>query len=187
MILIKPEVKHFESYRDGLIRMSAMPDESFYKSEIEDLDQSAKDIPAFISKQDDPDGKAGDIKLPNGQFVPRLPGFHRWMWDGEVCGTINFRWNKGSTELPPHCLGHIGYAVFPWKRGLGYATEALRLMLIEISPLKMPFVEVTTNIDNLASQKVILNNGGVFFEQFTKTDISGGGEGTRYRIQLQNS
>lgn len=182
MILIKPEEGHFESYREGLVRMSSMPNESFYKAETEDLEEIIKDIPGFIAKLDDPDGLAGDIRLPSGAFVPRLPGFHRWMWDGQVCGTINFRWNKASTELPPHCLGHIGYAVFPWKRGLGYASEALRQVLIEVQPLDMPYVEITTNLDNFASQKVIVNNGGVLFEQFTKPGISGGGEGLRYRI-----
>ncbi|TRZ84723.1 MAG: GNAT family N-acetyltransferase [Streptomycetaceae bacterium] len=184
MLLTKPEAQYFESYRSALVRLSSIPEETFYKSEIEDLDEVVKDVPAFFARLDDPEGVAGDIKLPNGAFVPRLPSFYRWMWDGEVCGTINFRWKKGSTKLPPHCLGHIGYGVFPWKRGLGYATEALRQVLIEIEPLNMPFVEVTTNLDNFASQQVILKNGGVLFEQFTKTEISGGGEGLRYRIAL---
>jgi predicted acetyltransferase len=41
------------------------------------------------------------------------------MWDGEFCGSIGLRWLPGTEELPPHCLGHIGYAVVPWKRRLG--------------------------------------------------------------------
>ncbi len=162
--------------------MAQMPDESFHASEIETLDEASADIPAFLAKLDDPEGKAGDIKLPSGEYVPRLPGFYRWMWDGEVCGTINFRWKVGSTDLPPYCLGHIGYGVFPWKRGLGYASEALREILKEVAPLNMPYIEITTNVDNIASQKVILKNGGVLIEQFTKPDISGGGLGLRYRI-----
>jgi predicted acetyltransferase len=39
------------------------------------------------------------------------------MWDGDFAGAINLRWQPGTAELPPHCLGHIGYGVVPWKRG----------------------------------------------------------------------
>ena len=61
--------------------------------------------------------------------VARLPGYRRWLWDGEFCGSIDFRWQPGTTALPPHCLGHIGYGVVPWKQGRGYATRALSLLL----------------------------------------------------------
>ena len=61
----------------------------------------------------------------DGTTVPRLPGYLKWMWDGEFCGVIGFRWQPGTEALPPTCLGHIGYAVVPWKRGRGYATAAL--------------------------------------------------------------
>jgi len=41
------------------------------------------------------------------------------MWDDEFAGSIGFRWQPGTSALPPHCLGHIGYAVVPWKQGRG--------------------------------------------------------------------
>ena len=66
------------------------------------------DIDQIIRESNLPCG----VKLPDGSFVPRIPGITRWMWDGQVCGSINFRWQVGSTELPPNCLGHIGYEVF---------------------------------------------------------------------------
>ncbi len=44
---------------------------------------------------------------------------------------IGLRWQRGSEALPPYCLGHIGYAVVPWKQGRGYATRALREVLGE--------------------------------------------------------
>ena len=106
------------------------------------------------------------------------------MWDGQVCGEINIRWKNGTTDLPPHCLGHIGYEVFSWKRKKGYATEALRQILPEAIKLGMPFVELSTDVDNLPSQRVIMNNGGVLHEIFVKPAVHGGTAGLRFRIYL---
>ncbi|MCX6429576.1 MAG: GNAT family N-acetyltransferase, partial [Actinobacteria bacterium] len=150
---------------------------------VEDqLMKIADDPVKFVELQEDPDGLGGDVPLPDGSFVPRLPGFTRWIWDGEVCGSINFRWQKGSTDLPDYCLGHIGYGVFPWKRGRGYATEALGQLLPEVVKLGMPFVEFVTDPENVISQKVILKNGGVLHEKFEITPLRGGGDGLRFRI-----
>jgi predicted acetyltransferase len=104
------------------------------------------------------------------------------MWDGEFCGTIGFRWQPGTTDLPPYCLGHIGYAVVPWKRGNGYATRALGLLLPEARDRGLPFVELTTDEGNLASQRVIEANGGELYERFTKPASYGGAPSLRYRI-----
>jgi len=48
----------------------------------------------------------------------------------------------------------------------------------------LPFVELTTDSDNVASQRVILQNGGHLVERFTKPATHGGGPGLRFRIQL---
>ncbi len=124
------------------------------------------------------------VTLPDGSKVPRLPGFHRWMWDGGFCGSIGLRWQRGTQELPPHCLGHIGYAVVPWKQRRGYATRALALLLPEAKAEGLAFVEITTDPSNVASQRVIEANGGVLFEHFTKPAQFGNTLGLRYRIQL---
>jgi len=71
------------------------------------------------------------------------------MWDGEFCGSIGFRWQPGTTALPPYCLGHIGYSAVPWKRGNGYATTALRLLLSDARARGLAFVELTTDADNI--------------------------------------
>ena len=134
-----------------------------------ELVQIRHNAAAFLSGLTDPAGKGGPISLPDGRVVPRLPGWRRWMWDGEFCGTIGFRHQPGTSELPDYVLGHIGYAVVPWKRGRGVATAALGLLLAEIRPLGMDYVELTTDPDNAVSQKVIRANGGVLIGQFDAT------------------
>jgi predicted acetyltransferase len=150
----------------------------------EEMREIEENSSLFLARQDDREARGAPITLPDGSSVPRIPGFQRWLWDGEFCGRISFRWQAGTTELPPHCLGHIGYAVVLWKQGLGYATEALRQMLPEAVALGMPFVEVTTDPTNIASQKVIERNGGVLFETFIKPLQFGSTPGLRYRIYL---
>jgi len=184
MEIIRPEERYLESYKLALIQSissgtTAHPFRA--QSELLEIETAPE---SFLAKQDDPSALSGDIELSDGSFVPRLPGFTRWMWDGDVCGEINFRWNVGTTDLPPHCLGHIGYEVFSWKRNKGYASEALKQILPETIKLGMPFVELTTDIDNLFSQKVIKNNGGVLHEKFVKPEVHGGTDGLRFRIYL---
>ena len=84
--------------------------------------------------------------------------------------------------MPPHVLGHIGFAVVPWKRRLGHATRALALLLPEARARGLAFVELTTEPENLASQRVIEKNGGQLVERFEKAPAYGGGPSLRYRI-----
>lgn len=150
----------------------------------EELAQIERDTPAYLAAQVDREARGRPVTLPDGSTVARLPGYRRWLWDGEFCGVINFRWQPGTTDLPPHCLGHIGYSVVPWKRRQGYATRALGLLLPEARQDGLPFVEITTDPDNLASQRVIEANGGVLVERFSKPPQFGESEGLRYRILL---
>jgi predicted acetyltransferase len=82
--------------------------------------------------------------------------------------------------------GHIGYAVVPWKRGRGYAKRALALMLIEARCNGLPFVQVTTDPDNAASQAVVRANGGRLVERFLKSAAFGGTDSLRFYIDLKN-
>ncbi len=142
------------------------------------------DAIGFLAGMEDLEGKLPPIPLLDGTETRRLPGFRRWMWDGEFAGSISFRWQPGTPELPPTCLGHIGYTVVPWKRRRGYATEALRLLIPEIRFAGLPFVEITTDVDNVPSQRVIEANGGVLHERFLKAAGFGGMPGVRFRLYL---
>ena len=124
------------------------------------------------------------MKLPDGSEVRRLPGIVRWIWTDGFCGSIGFRWEPGTPALPPHVLGHIGFAVVPWQQRRGIATRALALMLEEPRRLGLPHIEITTTPDNLASRRVIEANGGALVEHFEKEAAYGGGDALRFRIAL---
>jgi predicted acetyltransferase len=112
--------------------------------------------------------QTGTVTLPDGTEIPKLPSRLRWLWDGEFCGQIGLRWQPGTDDLPSHVLGHIGYAVVPWKRRRGYATEALRRMLDVARDVGLNRLEVTADKGNVPSCKVIESNGGRFVEEFVQ-------------------
>jgi predicted acetyltransferase len=101
-----------------------------------------------------------EIDLGEGRIVERLPGVTRWIWDGEFCGSINFRHVPGSEELPAHVSGHIGYSVVPWKRRQGFARFALSAMLKIAAERGLGRVTVTCDPDNIGSRRVIESCGG---------------------------
>ena len=181
--LVKPSAEHLESYVAALKR-GWSPDNLRYETRTEHLRLIASDAQAFLSSLEDREAKSGPIRLADGSNVARLPGFRRWMWDGDFAGTIGLRWQPGTSALPPWCLGHIGYGVVPWKRRRGYATAALRLILPEARSEGLVYVELTTEEENVPSQRVILANGGVCVGRFEKSTKHGDLAGLRFRIDL---
>jgi predicted acetyltransferase len=123
MDLVHPAEEHLTSYMDALDR-GWSADTHRPDARLDEMMRITADPVGFLTDQIDPEGRAAPITLPDGSVVPRLPSYRLWMWDGAFCGSISFRWQPGTTALPPHCLGHIGYSVVPWKRGRGYATQA---------------------------------------------------------------
>jgi len=184
MQLIRPDEAHLPSYVDALTRGWSPDNERGLAAAAEQLGRIEADSSGFLAGLDDRESKGPPIKLPDGSAADRLPGYQRWMWDGGFAGSIGFRWRPGTTDLPPHCLGHIGYGVVPWKRRRGYATRALALLLPLAKQEGLPFVEITTDVDNVASQRVILANGGVLAEKFNKPAAFGSKPSFRYRINL---
>jgi predicted acetyltransferase len=182
MILVWPSREYLSSYIAALER-GWSPDNMRPVAAQEQLAQIAADADAFLASQVDREAAGHAVKLPDGTMVPRLPSYVRWMWDGEFCGRIGLRWQRGTEALPPHCLGHIGYTVVPWKRRRGYATQALREMLGEARAEGLRYVEITTSPDNVASRRVVEANGGVLVEEFVTPPALGGTRELRYRVQ----
>jgi predicted acetyltransferase len=180
--LVVPSLAHLDGYADALKRGWSPDNIRLQEAAREELERIAEDPAGFVSLLDDREAAGGPITLPDGSQVSRLPGYRRWMWDGAFCGSIGFRWQPGTAALPPHCLGHIGYSVVPWKQRLGYATRALALLLPEARKEGLDYVELTTDLDNLPSQKVITANGGVLVKRFCKGPVYGNTEALLFRI-----
>jgi predicted acetyltransferase len=182
--LVWPSSRFLASYVAALERGWSADSARAAMVSQEELARIAEDPDRFLAEQVARDPGGATVTLPDGSKAPRLPGYRRWLWDGEFCGLIGLRWQAGTHALPPHCLGHVGYAVVPWKRRRGYATAALRTLLPQARQEGLDYVEITTDPENIASQRVIEANGGVLQERFAKPAQYGGTPGLRYRIAL---
>jgi predicted acetyltransferase len=182
--LVRPAPDHLPSYKAALERGWSPDTVRGAAAAGEELARIAADPAAFLASLDDVAAKGKPIALPDGSRVPRLPGYRRWLWDGEFCGSIGFRWQPGTADLPPYVLGHIGYSVVPWKQGRGYARRALGLTLRDAALRGLPHVDLTTDPDNIASQRVIIACGGELVHRFRKPASYGEAEGLLYRIRL---
>lgn len=183
VILVWPTLEHLPSYVAALER-DWSPDTLRPEAAREEREQIAADPAAFVAAQVDREGAGPPVTLPDGTKMKRLPGYRRWIWDGEFCGVIGLRWQPGTEALPAHVLGHIGFSVVPWKRKRGYATRALALILEDAAREGLRYVELTTKLENVASQRVIEANRGRLIERFTTPGEYGERAALRFRIDL---
>jgi predicted acetyltransferase len=183
VVLVWPTLEHLASYVAALER-DWSPDTLRPEAAREELEQIAADPAAFVAAQVDREGAGPPVTLPDGTKMKRLPGYRRWIWDGEFCGVIGLRWQPGTEALPAHVLGHIGFSVVPWKRKHGYATRALALILEDAAREGLRYVELTTKLENVASQRVIEANRGRLIERFTTPGEYGERAALRFRIDL---
>ncbi len=184
MQLVTPTEQHLPSYVEALQRGWSQDNVRGRAAAKAQLDLIANDPLIFLARCDDVKAKGPAVVLPDGSTAKRLPGINRWMWDGEFCGSLGLRWQPGTSQLPLHVLGHVGFSVVPWRQRRGHATRALGLILPIALEKGLDYIEVTTDLDNIPSQKVIEANGGLLHERFKKPTVYGGSEALRYRITL---
>ncbi len=182
MHLVEPSLDRLPGYLDA-VRRGWTGDRILFGSP-EALFALAEQDPQLVLDRLQDRATDGLLYYPDGTTAPRLPALFRWMWDDEFVGNIDLRWGWDGGALPDHVPGHIGYGTVEWKRGRGYATKALALLL-ELAPAEgLTAVDLVTAADNVASQRVIERNGGFRVEEFTQIERLGGGASIRWRINL---
>ncbi len=181
-ILVRPSPEHLPEYVAALEKgwsANTMRDIS-----AQELAEISNDPTAFLAGLYDPDAKGAEIELPDGSIVKRIPGFRMFIWEDGFCGIANLRWQHGNNDLPSYVLGHVGFAVVPWKRRQGYASRALTALLPKARALGLGFVELTANADNAASRRTIEKCGGVLIRTFPGPPGYDPKEKVLYRIDL---
>ncbi len=185
--LVKPNPSHIASYVQALKSgWHDMPTGTAPESVLNKIRELEEDPSEHLSLFDDPNARAQPYLLPDKTVAYAVPSLRRWIWNQathEYCGTLSLRWQKNTTELPPHLMGHIGYCVAPGFQNKGYASFALGEMLKLAHQQGLPFVYIVTNTDNLASIRVIERNAGELVETFTKPAMYGTTLAHRYKLK----
>lgn len=112
----------------------------------------------------------------------RVPDSVFFLLDEErhkLLGAVNIRHYLNDALLKEG--GHIGDGIRPSERRKGYATEMIRLALIECKNLGIEKVLMTCEKDNIGSAKSIIKNGGILENEFVNED---GNIEQRYWISL---
>lgn len=115
--------------------------------------------------------------LPDG-FVRE--NFYLCYENGKMIGVFNLKFEL--TEFLLNFGGHIGYAVRPTERNRGLATQMLSKGIELSREFGLKRVLCVCDDDNIASETVIIKNGGVFenemFDPAEKVTVK------RYWIEL---
>lgn len=109
-----------------------------------------------------------EIKEPKDGKVPDSVFFLLDIERNILLGAVNIRHYLNDYLF--RFGGHIGDGIRPSERGKGYATEMIRLSLIECKKLGMDRVLMICNKSNIASAKTIIKNGGILENEFADDD-----------------
>ena len=119
--------------------------ENRYDAGVKDFDAYLQRLAMFAS----------GVNLP----AERVPSSEFYLLgDGRLIGRAALR-RSLNAELEI-IGGHIGYDIRPSERGRGFGTLILRLVLEKAREIGLKKVLLTCDADNVASARVIENNGG---------------------------
>ncbi|MFM2484195.1 GNAT family N-acetyltransferase [Celerinatantimonas yamalensis] len=137
----------FDAFYDDYIRHDAMNAERYRLGH--------HDYASYIHQLDN---EANGINLRTGY----VPSDHYWLVDNHcshLLGCIRLR-HRIDNDFLYQEGGHIGYDMMPSARRQGNGSLMLKLVLVKAREKGFSKVLVTADQDNIASRKVIENNGG---------------------------
>ena len=153
-----------------------------WKNDIEDNDTNRSPWAIFKNDYHDFDYYLENLEIKEEKDgkVPDSTFFLLNLDNNRLLGAVNIRHYLNEKLLKDG--GHIGDGIRPSERRKGYATEMIRLALLECKKLGIKKVLMVCDKDNIGSMKSIVNNGGVLENEITDED---GNVEQRYWISLE--
>ena len=153
IILIEPTMKYASqiwAFRQEVLDFDDIP------NGFSGLNQ-ANDVQEWIDNV----RKGNDDQNPLPNRVPASVYLALRQSNCQIIGIVDFRHHMHHPILEKWG-GQIGYCVRPSERRKGYASYMLKLVLEKAKAYGLEKVLITCNSDNIASEKVIMKNHGVF-------------------------
>jgi predicted acetyltransferase len=154
--LVLPDIKYKNSYLKAVREYKADTEniqrlETYQKIHTKEISQNFDQYVDRIRQE------AQGIGLPLG-YVPHTV---YWLVDGdEFLGRVDIRHTL--TKFLKNEGGHIGYDIRPSQRKKGYGNLILKLAIQKAKDLGIHPILVTADTHNIASNRIILQNNGVF-------------------------
>jgi predicted acetyltransferase len=142
--LVRPHVRYRESF---LAAAQEFIDEGYW-----DWNPAWEDFPAYV---------AGLLARETEPIPPLVPDTILWLVDDDVVFLGNTSIRHELNESLSLYGGHIGYAVRPTARRMGYGTLICAQAIRHARALGIDRILITCDDDNIGSQKIIEANGGV--------------------------
>ena len=144
MKLIYPSKKYYNSYDEARLEYEKNNITDYYFDNVNEVDVEKKYK----------DYRKGRNLKPG--YVPQTT---YWLIDNdEFIGEIGIRHELNDNLI--NYGGHIGYGVRYSKWKQGYGTKMLAFALDKAKKMGLEYVLITCDLENIASAKVIENNGG---------------------------
>ncbi len=143
-------------FRQEIIECDATDEDQFAGCLSLDESNSAEEWIAICERR-----KNDNTYKETGVAVPAHTYLAVRKSDDKVVGIIDLRHHINHPILGTWG-GHCGYSVRPSERRKGYASEMLRLNIQNAKAREIEKLLVTCNVKNVASEKTILANGGVY-------------------------
>lgn len=162
LILIEPQIEYADDiweFRREILECDADSENQFAGCLSLDVCKSAEEWIKICDLR-----KSEETCEEVGTTVPSHMYLAVRVNDNKIIGIIDLRHHINHPILGTWG-GHCGYSVRPSERGKGYAKEMLRLNIRNAQRLGIPKLLITCDVNNTASEKTILANGGVFEKQ----------------------
>jgi predicted acetyltransferase len=147
MELLEPSLHYIESYKSALAEFKREGISGFWKffGEVDDAETYLQNIKRYQHRA----GLQDDL----------VPATVYWLVEGdEFIGHVSIR-HELNAALEKQG-GHIGYAIRPSRQQQGYGLQLLKLALPKAKELGIEKALLTCDKSNVASRKIIENNGG---------------------------
>ena len=172
LLLLRPTAKYipqYEAYRREFLDFGGSMDGAGGLRRLESGRAWLDEVERFSRPETVPEGK-----VVSTQFILVREA------DDRLLGMLQLR--HYLNDYLRRVAGHIGYSVRPSERRRGYAKRMLAMALDEARMLGLERVMISCSVENEASRRTILSNGGVF--ESTVLDETDGELLERYWIEL---